>query len=275
MHIIFTDGLGNQMFQYAMLLSMRKHGKNPIANIGVANRGIVHAGFELLDDFQINRNTLHIFDGGWLGSGITIFALRHLPFLVYKEVTGKYDTAVFSSQKPIICGYWQDEKYFNDIADEIKSAFSFKNIDERNMQLGREMSQCESVSIHIRRGDYLKFPDLMVCTLEYYDRAIEYVRGCVNNPVFYVFSDDLKWSEAFMKERGVDYRMINYNRGHDSYKDMYLMTQCRHNILANSSFSWWGAWLGKQNGKVVVCPEIWRKGSKLHPQLDGWKHINP
>ena len=274
MQIVFTDGLGNQMFQYALYLAMRKRGRRPLLNTGIITRNIVHNGFELCRDFQIDRRALRCVDGGWLGGGITIFLLRYVKGLCWHEDVSRYDPAVFDTHKPIVCGYWQNVRYFEDVADEVRQAFTFRNIDDSNRLLGDEMAQCQSVAIHIRRGDYLKHPEFMVCTPRYYDSAIAYVRQHVAFPVFYVFSDDLEWSETFMKERGVQYRLVGHNRGQDSYKDMYLMSRCHHNIIANSSFSWWGAWLNASRDQIVVCPDVWVKASPVFsPQLQEWVRI--
>ncbi len=275
MLITFTDGLGNQMFQYALYLAMRHRGRRPLLNTGIITRNIVHNGFELCRDFHIDRSTLHFVDGGWLGGGITIFIQRYVKGLCWQEDICRYDPAVFATRKPIVSGYWQDVRYFEDVAEEVRKAFTFRDIDDRNRVLAGEMAQCQSVAIHIRRGDYLQYPDYMVCTPQYYDRAIAYVRQHVEAPVFYVFSDDLEWSEVFMKERGVQFRLVGHNRGRESYKDMYLMSQCRHNIIANSSFSWWGAWLNRSQHQIVVCPDVWFKNVPApQPQLKEWIKIN-
>lgn len=275
MQVIFTDGLGNQMFQYAFYLSMLAHGYKPKLNIGIITRNIVHNGFELCDDFNINRNELQITDGCWFGGGITIFVLRYLKFLCYTEKIDLFDVKVFQTKKPIVSGYWQNVEYFKNISEEVRRAFTFRNIDEENIRISKEMSQIDSVSLHIRRGDYLKYPQYQICTPSYYQRAIAYIKEKLNNPVFYVFSDDLEWSHDFMDNQGVEYKIINLNRGKDSYKDMYLMSCCHHNIIANSSFSWWGAWLNNYDDKIVICPSTWNlKYEKFHPQLDEWIKIN-
>lgn len=273
MQILFTDGLGNQMFQYALYMTMRAKGRNPTINTGIISRNIVHNGFELCEDFEIEKKNLNIIDGGWFGGGLTIFASRHIGILCYSEARGGVDPNVFSTHKQLIKGYWQDERYFIEIENDVRKAFTFKNIDKENLTLGNRMSKEDSVALHIRRGDYLKYPQLQICKPSYYKRAIAMIKEKVNNPVFYIFSDDLKWSEKFIKEQDVDYYMVTLNRGRDSYKDMYLMTRCRHNILANSSFSWWGAWLGVQEGKIVICPDEWKKGSAKHPCPSRWLRI--
>lgn len=271
MQIIFTDGLGNQMFQYALYLAMKAKGRKPKINTGIATRSKVHNGFELCDAFWIDRESLPITLEEKFGGDITIFSIRFLTRLTcYIEDPVHFSNAVFNSHKPFINGYWQDIRYFKDVQDKVRSAFSFRNIDNANLEIGNEMEQCNSVSLHIRRGDYLKYPQYQVCTPSYYKRAIALIKENVNNPVFYVFSDDLDWSNHFMRDLGVSYKMVNLNRGRDSYKDMYLMTRCKHNIIANSSFSWWGAWLGQQEGKIVVRPDEWIKNSIKNPCPDSW-----
>ena len=168
-------------------------------------------------------------------------------------------------------GFWQWERYFHDCQNEVKNAFTFKVIDNQNMELGAQMKCENSISIHFRRGDYLNLPRLMVCDDDYYNSAISYMLEHVENPMFYVFSNDTKWSDDFMKKLQVPYRIIDFNQGQNSYRDMYLMTQCKHNIIANSSFSWWGAYLNSCSQKIVVSPKEWnRRVPSFHPQLDGW-----
>lgn len=275
MQIIFTDGLGNQMFQYALYLSMKAKGRHPQINTGIAFRSTVHNGFELCDVFQLEKESLPIVMNSHFLGGVTIFFTRYVKATTYTEVVGFYDNGIFRTHKPFIYGYWQNIRYFKDVQDEIRMSFKFRNIDDRNIILGNEMKNCNSVSLHIRRGDYLKYPEYQICTPSYYKKAIDYINQNVDSPFFYIFSDDLEWSENMMKEMGGNYKIIDYNRGRDNYKDLYLMTCCHHNILANSSFSWWGAWLGNQEGKVVVCPKIWKKGSNLNPQIDSWVKIEP
>lgn len=274
MQIVFTDGLGNQMFQYALYLAMCARGCKPILNIGIITRNVVHNGFELCEDFEINKQKIRVLDGGCLGGGMTMFILRYMKFLCYEEL-GKFRPTVFQTKRLLISGYWQDIRYFETVQDEVRRAFTFRNIDERNLCIGEEMDKINSVSLHIRRGDYLKYPQYQVCTPSYYKKAITIIKEKVENPIFYVFSDDLNWSNQFMSGQGVNYKIVSLNRGRDSYKDMYLMTRCRHNIIANSSFSWWGAWLNNNVDKIVISPLKWNlKNENSHPQLNDWIKID-
>ena len=134
------------------------------------------------------------------------------------------------------------------------------------------MQSCNSVSIHIRRGDYLNIPNYCVCDEGYYRHAIKHICENVDKPVFYVFSNEPDWCESFMQQFGVVFKIINWNQRGDSYQDMYLMTQCKHNIIANSTFSWWGAWLNSQSDKIVVTPRAWFKNNNYNINCPGW-HI--
>ncbi len=272
--VIVTDGLGNQMFQYALYLAMRAKGRRPLLSTSIISRCIMHNGFELCRDFGIDHATLAVIDGGRMMGRMTRRITRQMKWLCYLEDETAFSEAVFTTRKPLVYGFWQNIRYFQDIEHEVRKTFTFRGIDESNMQLAREISACNSVSIHIRRGDYLNYPEYAVCTPDYYQRAIALIKERVDTPMFYLFSDDLEWSDTFLGSLDIPYKVMRHNRGADDYKDMFLMTQCRHNILANSSFSWWGAWLGEQAERQVVCPATWNlKSVKIHPQLDQWVKI--
>ena len=260
--VIVTDGLGNQMFQYALYLAMRAKGRRPLLSTSIISRCMMHNGFELCHDFGIDRTTLPIIDGGRMMGRVIRRITRQMKGMCYIEDETTFSEAVFTTRKLLVYGFWQNIRYFQDIESEVLQAFSFHHIDKYNRQLAHDMSTSDSVSIHIRRGDYLKYPEYAVCTPKYYQCAIASIQQRIATPKFNSFSDDWEWSERFMSQQGVVYKVIAHNRGADSYKDMFLMTQCRHNILANSSFSWWGAWLGEQQGRIVICPATWNLKSE-------------
>lgn len=161
---------------------------------------------------------------------------------------------IFKSKTAYIDGYWQMEDYFVDIKNIIINEFKFPEIfDEKNLFYLHKIKHNLSVSIHVRRGDYINgFPLL---TKKYYSHAIEYFESKYNNIIFFVFSNDMEWSkENIQMQNGY---FVDCNIGKDSWKDMYLMTQCNHNIIANSSFSWWGAWLNQNKNKEVIAPSEW------------------
>lgn len=175
---------------------------------------------------------------------------------VFTEIgTGSlaYKPEVFDFKRGLIDGYWQSEKYFLPIEETIRKEFTFPEASNRNLRLAKEMSETLSVSIHVRRGDYLgEFP---VMGEAYFEPAMAYFTEKYRSVHFYVLSNDIKWCREHLKAERITY--VDWNIGKDSPWDMWLMTQCKHNIIANSSFSWWGAWLNQNEGKEVIAPRIW------------------
>lgn len=158
-------------------------------------------------------------------------------------------------------GYWQSEKYFHETAPAIRRDFTFKNpLIKENAELAAQMRQVNAVSLHVRRGDYVKNPKTAathgLCSLDYYQAAIRYISDRVEQPFFFIFSDDIIWVKKHL-EINFPCRYVNHNQGAESYNDMHLMSLCKHYIIANSSFSWWGAWLNSHKDKIVVAPQRW------------------
>ncbi len=158
-------------------------------------------------------------------------------------------------------GSWQSEKYFSDIAGIIRQEFSVKIPQaDKNKELAGLIATCEAVSLHIRRGDYVSNPHTRqvhgVCEIDYYFRCIEYLTRTIKNPHFFVFSDDPEWARENLK---LAYRMtlVDHNGVEKHYEDLRLMSQCKHHIIANSTFSWWGAWLSRNKNKIVLAQERW------------------
>lgn len=156
-------------------------------------------------------------------------------------------------------GFWQSEKYFKHCEDDIRKQFIFLPFDEsKNIETAQKMASENSVAIHLRKGkDYLQ-SELMgkgLCTSEYYLSALDYIRKHVDNPVFYVFTDNPVWLKENMPEFG--YTLVDWNEvsGKRSFRDMQLMSCAKHNIIGNSTYSWWGAWLNPNPNKIVVAPK--------------------
>lgn len=158
-------------------------------------------------------------------------------------------------------GFWQSEKYFKHCENDIRNQFSFLPFDEKkNIEIVNKMSKENSVAIHFRKGlDYLQKGGMAdgVCPPEYYHKAIEYMKQYVENPVFYVFTDNQDWVKEHI--HGLDYILVDWNEisGKRSFRDMQLMSYARHNIISNSTYSWWGAWLNSNPQKIVIAPKSW------------------
>lgn len=156
-------------------------------------------------------------------------------------------------------GYWQSEEYFRDATDIIRKDFTFKHSPHESVKPWiKKINSTQAVSLHIRRGDYANNPATQayhgLLPLEYYHKAIEYIGARVSAPTIFVFSDDLAWAEKELQSR---YPLHFVSHKGADYEDMRLMSLCSHNIIANSSFSWWGAWLNANPHKIIIAPKKW------------------
>jgi hypothetical protein len=164
-------------------------------------------------------------------------------------------------------GYWQSEKYFANIDRLIAQEFTVKTPQTgRDKEVAEQMSSCDSVSLHIRRGSYLTPPHNTVIEprpLTYYHRCVDRIAQTVKNPHFYIFSDDFQWVRNNLK---LAYKttFVDHNKSDKDYEDLRLISLCKHNIVANSTFSWWGAWLNKNPRKIVLSPAEWFKDTSLN-----------
>lgn len=272
-HLI--GGLGNQMFQYAAGRSIAIKRRCELkVDASDFSRYCLHQGFELEKIFNCqinlatNKDLVNIL--GFQGyqnirahiSRPSLSWLRVKEFIV--EPHFEYWPELSSSpENSYIRGYWQSEKYFLDVANELRSDFTFKNpMTAVNLELAKKIEAENSVSLHIRRGDYVQNPKASAvhgtCTLDYYSEAMQLMIGEVGMPHIFIFSDDIDWVKGNLIIPS-PHTFVYQNIGADSYRDMQLMSLCKHNIIANSSFSWWGAWLNAHSNKVVISPKKWFK----------------
>ena len=180
-------------------------------------------------------------------------------------------------------GYFACEKYYRDILPELRDEIRFPvSNNSRNEQIALEMRNCESVSVHIRRGDYLNPENERmfgnICTDAYYSKALELLKEEVPGAHFYLFSDDVLYIRE--KYHGNEYTVVDINRGRDSFFDMWLMSNCKHNICANSTFSFWGARLNKNEKKIIIRPTIHKSTQvfdrgEMRELWQGWRFISP
>jgi hypothetical protein len=170
-------------------------------------------------------------------------------------------------------GYWQSFRYLVPIEDRLRKEITLRQpVSGDAAVMLRQIRQCVSVSIHVRRSDYLQHPNLINCSLQYYFSAIEHIRQLQSNVHFFVFSDDMDWCRKHFT--GTDFTFVE---GNSNYVDLVLMSTCAHQIIANSTFSWWAAWLNTNPGKEIVAPGRWntKKDSQLHVLLPaGWTKLN-
>ena len=281
-----TGGLGNQMFQYAMYKSLEKKGKLvKLDSKSFYETKKEHNGYELERIFDIKPNKptkedLEKFDENNIS---TLFKIKRKLFgdkkFVYDTKEYVFNKDVYKLKNTYLNGYWQSIKYFEGIENDIKKDFRFKNqLDNKNLEILNEIENSNSISIHIRRGDYMSPENYnmygCIATPTYYKKAIKVIEEKVENPTFFVFSNDMDWVK---KNIQINSRVfyIDINSGNGSYKDMQLMSNCKHNIIANSSFSWWGAWLNENKNKIVIAPKKWINredvdSDKIELFCEGW-----
>jgi hypothetical protein len=270
-----NGGLGNQMFQYSL-------GRN----LSLKCHSDLYFDISLLEKNPPNitpRNyELNIFNiKAYIASSDL---LKRVPFLrkdavclgIRKRFTGEpvfqyvkekdpnfHDEILSLSDNVYLDGYWQSEKYFSEIVDIIRKEFSFVNPPSAiNQELLEKIVGCNSVSVHIRRGDYVSNPKNMeihgVLEIDYYMQALKLIRKNVKDLHVFVFSDDLSWVRNNLKT-DFPLHFIGHNGAEKDYEDLRLMSNCKHHIIANSSFSWWGAWLCKNSDKIIYAPKKWFK----------------
>lgn len=184
-----------------------------------------------------------------------------------------YEPLVFSiSEDTFFKGYWQTEKYFKKYRDELLCRIIPKELRNNSVTtLINEVSQVKSVSIHVRRGDYVQIGANL--GMDYYDTAIQIMLNKYSDVVFYIFSDDIEFCKSwFAKYRGkLEIRYPEYESSNTTLDDLWIMSNCKHNIIANSSFSWWAAWLNQNPQKLVICPELGMWTNEFYP--DEWNKI--
>lgn len=284
MNIVWVDGgLGNQMFQYALAMKLKSLGKQIKIDVTKYADHHAHNDFELDKVFGIDcdyADEEEIRRLGYLKSNHWTELLRKTPFrkrTIYNHESYDFDGSVFLMDNCYLEGYWQSEKYFQNIREQVLETYTFPAFStEEQKNWAEQIGNSLSVSVHIRRGDYLNYAYLQnICTPEYYRRAMDFFRERFpGSAEFYIFTNDFPWAEE--RFSGEDCHFVKGNTGADSFRDMQLMSLCKHNIVANSSFSWWGAWLNQNPDKIVIAPEKWTNGS-TDQQVDiipgTWKKI--
>lgn len=274
--IRMQGGLGNQLFQYALYEAFREMGREVKADITAYQTGKDQRELELyklgIELEEADRQELHRYfaDNRRLWDRAMRYLAGRNKYI--KEHTYDYDPFVLQMTDGYLSGYWQSEKYFRRAVSDIRKRIRFQGVETDSLQKQvRQMETENSVSIHVRMGDYLGKQEMYgnICTPDYYKKAVEYIEQHVENPVFYLFSDAQEEAAGLPGKQ--KYCRMDGNTGQDAYKDMYLMSRCRHHIIANSTFSWWGAWLDEKPEKIVITPPKWNHFCKAGEICcDGW-----
>ena len=255
--INFKSGLGNQIYYYLFYLYLKeKHPKDRIYGYYNKKNLSKHNGLEVNNvfDVELPQRT-------WFSDFIALLCrkLSGIGIKGLKSTDKKYnESAIYFD------GFYQDKKYYLENIEKIR----FKNFDfsEENIKILNDIKNCDAASIHVRRGDYLD-PKLIniygnICTETYYNRAINMILEKFPHAHFFVFSNDIPWVKTNLNIPNCTY-IVN-NTGKNSFIDLYLMTQCKASIIANSSFSYWGARLSSNN-QFVIYPQKW---DNINPNPD-------
>lgn len=267
-------GLGNQLFQYATGFAVaHKAGSELRVAVDMFEGYALHQGLELARVFDIDikeasasemRDCLGLLRGKIARRVIGRF-LRGTSRdgrLVIQPTVTYWPGILDVGPDAYLQGYWQSERFFESVAAELRHALRFREAPTGlNADFAARIQSCNSVGVHIRRGDYLsneKNRDLYaVCNSQYYLEAVDQVLRQQPDARFFIFSDDPDWARELLVHRAVIFEVVEHNRGADSYNDLRLMSLCKHMIIANSTFSWWAAWLQERDDKIIIAPRNW------------------
>lgn len=278
-----NGGLGNQLFQYALARRLAYERKTRFwVDVSIYINPSQYRAFRL-KDFEVIASPI-------TDSEIKKFwGWRNLPYVrkwhesaeshkpYYKrtfvhEQDVKFDENILKVGSHVyLQGYWQSEKYFKPIADILRKEIQPKDSwGKENSFLLKQIRESQSVSVHIRRGDYVENLDINkthgILQQPYYEEAVKILKNRMTDIQVFVFSDDVLWARENL-DFHVPTFYVSHNNKNEDYWDMILMSCCSHHIIANSSFSWWGAWLNPNTKKIVIAPKRWYKADIFNPDL--------
>lgn len=275
------------MFQYATGLSFAKKYHTELLldtthlNDRIPRRHFAFRTYDL-DVFRmeprltvLSKISTHLpIPGVWLGLDLMMMGIRDVfgvqKMIIEDERPGRPNDFLMARAGPnsLLYGRWQNEKYFKDVEFDVRTAFRFRNpLGGDAATIAREIKNTNSVSLHVRRGDYAAFKTTQKLwggtDLDYYHRAAKHIATQTNHPHFYIFSDDIAWSRENLK---LEYPMTFVSASAAGAKGechLELMSLCKHHIITNSTFSWWGAWLDPRADKLVIAPKQWQAEPKV------------
>ncbi len=270
-----SDGFGNQLFMYACgyATSRRLYAKFML--------DISYLDTSSLRHYELDKLNI-CFDGRFTVSACRFYLLKvicrkivHVYMkLRYKYIYEKsgcgYNNINNATDGTYLSGYWQSERYFSDYrCDLLKMLTPRYELSAGCKSYIEQVCTCQSVAVHVRRGDYVVLGNCLD-TL-YYDKAIDIINSQVNNPIYYVFSDDMDYAKHIFAHKDGIYRYVEYESDNLSLDDFFIMKECHHIVMANSSFSWWAAWLNTHEDKIVVCPKRKQWDNDFYPE--SWQKI--
>lgn len=284
------EGLGNQLFQYAFARALQiRTGQKVFIDTNNADRGrkerYIKRCYEL-DNLRITLSSctkqplkgLCLLYNTEVGQQLskTDFIFKVPGMKYYEEDTVAYkEELLLVDENVYFKGWFQNELYFSEYEEVLRREFIPKKKIRISLEIRQILEQMETVSVHIRRGDYKR--NRCMLPLAYYEQAIDLMKHQLNSPYFIIFSDEPEWVKSNLKLNG-GYKIICKNDGFKDYEEMLLMSRCKHNIIANSTFSWWAAWLNQNKNKIVIGPQIWfpefTKNRGINIMPDAWLKLN-
>lgn len=272
--IINYDGLGNQMSRYALFLNKKHKGhKVKCINFNTDHNGIeidrvfgvdTHANFV---DILLKSIYIMLWLEQWkhIANPVKKILAKFGIKIVYENLNFTFRKEVLEETTGGITFYigaWFNPIYFSEIADIVQSRYQFPLLDEHNNEIVSFATDSRAVAVHVRGGDYITGGNYnifgSVCTEKYYHNAMTYIENIIPNPIYYVFTNDVNLAKKFLN--GKEYVLVTHNRGLNSWKDMALMSKFKNIIIPNSSFSWWAAYLG-QKDKRIIRPPVFMNGN--------------
>jgi hypothetical protein len=276
-----TSGLGNQLFQYATAKALAQRNNDSLkldlsyySNFKDRKFSLFHylvfediATLEEISQLKgvYKTNLILKLQRHFSKKGIEFYNQYHAverPFISFEKDVLKLKGNIY------LDGYWHNEKYFEDIKSVIQSNIQLKEkLSPYYCKIQKLIQKTNSVSIHIRRGDYLENNSFVICPLQYYDSAIKTISEKTCNPFFFIFSDDIDWAITHIKINS-KFIFIRSNENSLEHVELILMSQCKHNIITNSTFSWWGAWLNINESKIIIRPTRYYNNKKAQRNLE-------
>lgn len=269
-------GLGNQMFQYALACTMAKRYKQQLKvdlqylldntpkenytfrplELGVFNFDCQSAVPSDIDRFIKSKKSFKSY------ATYKFYHFLKKAVLVNEQSLNFCSAVLKKGPHCFLDGYWASHKYFVSNESAIRNLFTFKRpIPDSLIPIVKQIEASESISVHFRRGDYVRNETVKnyhgTCDLDYYEAAVKCITDKLQRaPQLFIFSDDIAWVKQNWIP-SVPHTYIEHSGEVHHSEDMRLMSMCKHNIIANSTYSWWGAWLNKNQNKIVVAPGKW------------------
>lgn len=277
--VALSGGLGNQLFQYAMGRALSLRSGFPLVldlawfdQIRNQKDGVTTVRSYALAPFDLAAATQRV--GlpppqikGSIGRVVRYFwryvPKRHMGRKVRFERSFTFEPSALFIQEPVwLEGYWQSHRYFGDFAGVLRSELGMpRAVSKATLDLLEKIAGCDSICLHVRRGDYISNKQAALthgtCSSDYYAKGMDVVCSALRNPYCFVFSDEPDWARNNLRFADLPVTFVDINGPDVPHEDLWLMSACKHFVIANSSLSWWGAWLSGYEGKVVVAPRQW------------------